>query len=86
MSIKEGAFLKCSSLANVIIGNSVTSIGPGAFEDCSNLTSVTFQGTIPSSRFDITAFYNLGDLRTKYLVGGKGTYTRANGGFTWTKR
>jgi len=27
-----------------------------------------------------------GDLRDKYLAGGIGTYTRENGGSTWTKK
>jgi len=31
-------------------------------------------------------FYNIGDLDTKYLAGGIGTYTRASGGTEWTKQ
>jgi len=27
-----------------------------------------------------------GDLRDKYLARGIGTYTRASGGYTWTKQ
>jgi hypothetical protein len=36
-----GAFLGCSGLSSVTIGNSVTSIGEEAFWECSALTSVT---------------------------------------------
>jgi len=71
----------------------VTSIGEEAFSRCSGLTSVAFQGTITSSGFNSSAFYGLGDLRSKYLTasGGIGTYTRSGSGttaspYTWTKQ
>jgi len=85
-SIGEDAFSICMSLASVIIGNGVTSIGSSAFQGCDNLSSVTFQGTISSSGFDINAFYELGDLRAKYLAGGRGTYKRTSGSSTWVKQ
>jgi hypothetical protein len=69
--ISEYAFSICSSLTSVTIGNSVTRIGGNAFRDCTSLTSVTFQGTITSANLDTTAFYELGDLRDKYLVTGE---------------
>jgi hypothetical protein len=81
------AFQECGKLTSVTIPNSVTKIGMGAFADCTSLTSVTFSGSIPSSGFDDEAFDGLGDIRAKYLAtgGGAGTYTRPNGGKTWTK-
>jgi hypothetical protein len=86
-SIGEYAFSGCTSLANVTIGNSVTSIENYAFYGCTSLTSVTFQGTIPSSGFDTSA-YGYSDLRDKYLAGGIGTYTTSNPGWNavWTKQ
>ena len=53
-SIGEDAFLGCSKLISVTIGNSVTSIGGGAFRGCSGLTSITIGSgikTIYSSAF-----------------------------------
>jgi Flp pilus assembly protein protease CpaA len=85
-SIGEFAFAGCDSLANVTIPNGVINIGSFAFPFCASLASVTFQGTIPSSGFDSSAFNGLGDLREKYLANGIGTYTRPGGGTEWTKK
>jgi hypothetical protein len=65
-------------LTSIIIPDSVTSIGFSPFRGCEKLASVTFQGSIPSSGFDETAFY--GDLRDKFYARNKsegtpGTYT-----------
>jgi len=81
-----------TSLTNVTIPSSVTSIKGGIFSDCTSLTIVKFEGTISSDNFDYASsdFDNdsgyIGDLRTKYLAGGIGTYTRASGGTEWTKQ
>jgi len=40
--INASAFLSCTSLVTLIIGNNVTTIAASAFQYCSNLTSVTF--------------------------------------------
>jgi len=91
-SIEWGTFISCTNLASLTIPNKVISIREFAFAGCTSLTSVTFQGTISSDNFNPIAFGSrnwgdyIGDLRDKYLAGGVGTYTRANGGETWTKQ
>jgi len=81
-SVTEIGFdaFRSTGLTSVTIPNSVTRIGYGAFYGCANLTSVTFQGN--SSELDDA----MGDLRTKYLAGGAGTYTRERESNTWTKQ
>lgn len=53
--INSDAFLNCTNLITLIIGNNVTTIQSAAFKNCSNLTSVTFPTssltTIGSSAF-----------------------------------
>ena len=75
-----------TSITSVTIPDSITYIGAYAFYLCDRLTSVTFQGTI---ELDITTF-DTSDLRTKYLEGGPGTYTRTSGTqmalSVWTKQ
>ena len=44
-SIGNGAFADLSSLASIVIPDSVTSIVEGAFSGCESLTSITFNGT-----------------------------------------
>ena len=41
-----GAFMNCSELTSVTIGNSVTEIGIGAFSGCTGLTSVTIGNSV----------------------------------------
>jgi hypothetical protein len=79
--IREYAFVGCARLTSVTIPNSVTEIRWEAFLHCTSLASVTFQGRITEDNYAFN-----GDLWTKYLAGGPGTYTRASGGNTWTKR
>ncbi|MDR2729829.1 MAG: leucine-rich repeat domain-containing protein [Treponema sp.] len=85
-SIGESAFAYCSGLTSIIIPNSVTSIEDNAFRE-TGLTSVTFHGTITSANFS-NRFPFGGDLRTKYLAGGIGTYKTTNPGYNavWTKQ
>jgi len=47
-SIGENAFLNCTGLMNVTIGNGVKSIGNYAFRGCSRLTSVTLPDSVTS--------------------------------------
>jgi hypothetical protein len=92
--IGDNAFYGCSALTGVSIPAGVTSIGDYAFYGCSALTSVTFSAGGNITSFDYNAFPNgvrpgmdYGDeLRTAYLAGGAGTYTRTAGGSDWTKQ
>jgi len=86
-SINNGAFHGCTSLTSVTIPDSVTIIESAAFSDCTSLTSVTFQGTITSNNFGAGPFP--GDLVSKYLAGGTGTYTTTapvSWSSVWTKQ
>ena len=47
-SIGDNAFVDCSRLTSVTIGNGVTSIGSGAFYNCSGLTSITIPNSVTS--------------------------------------
>ena len=47
-TIKDYAFLNCSSLTSVTIPDSVTSIGNNAFYNCDSLTSVTIPESVTS--------------------------------------
>ena len=83
-SIGSYAFAECG-ITSITIPSNVNTIDSYAFTSCANLTSVTFEGTIDSSKFGNSNPFP-GDLRAKYLNtsnGGAGTYTRS--GSTWTK-
>ena len=86
--IEYEAFAYCSSLTSITIPKNVTQIGSGAFMSCTSLTSVTFNSVIEEADFYYSAFYDLGNLREKYLAadGGKGTYIRPSGDSEWTKK
>lgn len=47
--IEDNAFMNCSGLTSVVIGNSVTSIGSSAFSSCSSLKSVTIGKSVTFS-------------------------------------
>ncbi|NBI88928.1 leucine-rich repeat domain-containing protein, partial [Lachnospiraceae bacterium] len=55
-----GAFKNCSSLENITIPNTVTSIGSSAFADCNSLAHIT----IPNS---VTNISDHAFSRTKWL-------------------
>jgi len=81
--IEKQAFYYCSSLTSITIPSGVTNIEDGAFNGCSMLNSVNFEGD--NIIFGSDVF--LGDLQTKYLTEGRGTYTTANPGYNsvWIK-
>jgi len=89
-SIGELAFWKCTSLTKITLPDSVAILKYATFMNCYSLTSVTFQGTIIADNslgFRITGPF-LGDLWTKYLAEGIGTYTTSNPGenAVWMKQ
>ncbi|MBR2970614.1 MAG: leucine-rich repeat domain-containing protein [Clostridia bacterium] len=47
-NIRSRAFYNCSSLTNITIPDSVTSIGDSAFESCSSLVSITIPDSVTS--------------------------------------
>ena len=61
-SIREEAFLSCSTLTSITIPNSVTSIGEKAFRDCSNLTSITFEENSNLASIGGFAFWGCSNL------------------------
>ena len=83
-TIQDFAFNQ-TALTSVTIPASVTSIGNSAFVN-NDLTSVTFAPGSNITSFHTNAFN--GDLQALYsgTGGGPGTYTRAQGGGTWTKQ
>ena len=42
----DGAFVRCSSLTEIILPDSITTIGPGAFGGCSSLTEITIPDSV----------------------------------------
>ena len=82
-SINFGTFWHNTGFTRITIPESVETIATNAFTGCTNLVSVTFFGTITSRNFASDAFP--GDLRSKYLAGGPGTYTRVPDSNTWTR-
>lgn len=59
-SIGDGAFLNCSGLTLVTIGNSVTSIGQMAFYRCNHMTLVTIPNSV--SLIGVDAFWGCSSL------------------------
>ncbi|MCL2765944.1 MAG: leucine-rich repeat protein [Treponema sp.] len=84
-AISFGAFDASKFLGSVTIPASVTSIGNRAFSRCDVLVSVTFEGRIDANNFGSNNSFP-GDLRSKYLAEGPGTYTRQAGSNTWTRQ
>jgi len=95
-TIPDDAFYNypgCATLAGIIIPDRVTRIGDRAFSGCTSLTSVRFEranitlddGIMPPVSSFIDGNNGL-SLKTAYLSGGIGTYTRPNTtSSTWTK-
>ena len=64
-SIKNYAFVGCTSIQDVTIGNQVTTIGISAFKDCTNLTKVKIEDNV--STISMNAFSNCWKLDTIYI-------------------
>ena len=56
---------KGTSIASIVIPNTITSIGNHAFEDCSDLTAVTIPNSVTS--IGSSAFYNCDSLTGVYI-------------------
>jgi len=84
--IWSSAFKNCTNLTSIVFPESIITIHIAAFEGCSNLSTVVFKGNLATfpNNLDITF---PGDLESKYLLGGAGTYIRTGNplGDTWTK-
>ncbi len=71
LCIAECAFLGRRSLTNIIIPNTVTSIGKHAFDSCTSLTSITFEGTVEEwTAIEKGAYWNIGTPATKVVCDG----------------
>jgi len=55
-NIADDAFGACTHLTNVIIGNSVITIGSGAFYRCTNLASIAIPNSVTSIGYDEFSF------------------------------
>ena len=77
--ITDSVFNGCTSLLEITIPVNVTNIGTNAFAN-TNLNKVIFNGETTISN---DSFPDGASLREAYLLGGVGTYTRADG--EWTR-
>ncbi len=75
ISIGDIAFADCSSLTDITIPNSVTSIDYGAFYGCSSLTAITIPNSVTS--IDHGAFGRCDNLETIMVEAGNSTYHSA---------
>ena len=86
IGVAQYGFNDCSNMTGVTIPAKVRTVGSGAFNGCTNLKSITFGGNNTSADW-VNSFPAGGnDLKVKYGEGGAGTYTRQQGGNTWTKQ
>ncbi|MBQ7713252.1 MAG: leucine-rich repeat domain-containing protein, partial [Clostridia bacterium] len=65
--IRENAFLNCTKLTSVTIGDTVSKIGANAFNNCAGLTSITLSKDIQASATN--AFNGCSALRAVYYNG-----------------
>lgn len=70
-----------ASLTNVILGDSITSIGDRAFYDCSGLTSITIGNSVTS--IDNYAFYNCSGLTSITYNGTMAQWKTITRGINW---
>ena len=76
ISIGENAFLGCSGLTSLDLGNSVDTIGPAAFYNCKNFTGSL---TIPNSvrAIHLAAFYGCSGFSESLTIGNALTHIEA---------
>ena len=65
--VEDHAFQNCHTLANLTIGNTVTSIGDDAFEDCLSLTNVTIPESV--TNMGMYAFSSCSNLHQVFFQG-----------------
>lgn len=77
---QQSAFGSCTSLTNVTIPDSVTSIGDDGFIGCTSLTNVTIQATTPPTLGNDRVFYANASGRKIYVPAASvNTYKAASG-------
>ena len=81
--IPKYAFLNCTNLESVTIGNSVTSIGQGAFSGCSALKSVTIGNNVRS--IGEGAFWVCKNVANIYYKGTEEQWNSISKGTDWNK-
>lgn len=62
VAIEDQAFIECTKLTSITIGNNVTSIGNGAFYDCTNLNYIIIPNTV--TRIGLGAFSGCEHIKT----------------------
>jgi hypothetical protein len=84
-AIEEGAFYNCKKLTALTLPETLTRIDDYAFDGCTSLVSVKFDCLITAANFSRKDPFP-SNLRTAYLAGLAGTYSRANNAvLTWER-
>lgn len=76
-TIADSAFYYCDKLTNIIIPDSVVSIGNHAFKDCNSLTSITIPKNV--TRIGDEAFYTCFNLKSINVDSANPAYCSENG-------
>ena len=59
-SIGPGAFIDCTNLTSITLGNNIMNVGDDAFYNCLNLSAVFFEGNVPTNVGSDVFFGDLG--------------------------
>ena len=89
IQINEQAFYGCSSLTNIEIPSSVTSIGRSTFQGCSALTEITIPNSVET--LGASLFEGCSNLKNVYIDKVEGSLDTSNlglavGTITWLRR